>query len=185
MKISNIRKLTLSSVFCMALLTVNHANAAMVQFSLDGEVTTAASGNTFGLSVGNTVTATGTYDDSVIGTGTVFVNFSLITNNMQINIGNTVYTDAMDTISGPSLYFVGGVFDGLDYEAIDGTYTSWGVLGGTDPAGNILEDFTGSGIGGNWIASSFTVTAVPVPAAVWLFTSGMLLLGGIARRKLK
>ncbi|VAW61304.1 hypothetical protein MNBD_GAMMA10-2057, partial [hydrothermal vent metagenome] len=49
--------------------------------------------------------------------------------------------------------------------------------------GVALEDFTGTGIAGNWILDSYQVTAVPVPAAVWLFASGMLLLGGIARRR--
>lgn len=49
-----------------------------------------------------------------------------------------------------------------------------------------IDNPWGSGgnlISPNFVASSITVEAVPVPAAVWLFSSGLLGLIGIARRK--
>jgi hypothetical protein len=158
------------------------SQAAMVNFTLTGEIITADVDNPFNLVAGGSVSVSGTYDDSPIGSGVIYIEFSTSINNMLIQVGNTHYTDSMDVLGGASLYFNNGVFDGLDYRALDDSYISWGVLGDTDPGGNLLPDFSGTGIEGNWVASSFTVTPVPVPGAVWLFGTGLLLLSQLARR---
>jgi hypothetical protein len=172
MKIPTIKQLTIISFFCISFLSINTAHAAMVQFTLEGEISYADQTNMFGLSAGDIVTAAGVYDDAPLGPGSVFIQFATAYNNMDINIGNTLFTDAMDTIGGADLYFTNGVFEGLDYEATDNSFDSWGYL-----------FFTGYGIEGYWTQTSFHTTVIPVPAAVWLFASGLFLLGGMARRK--
>ncbi len=169
-------KWMLISLISGLLIIPVQSQAAMVNFTLTGEIITADATNPFSLELSDSVTVSGTYDDNPIGPGTLFIDFSTSTNNMGIQVGNTHYTDSMDELGGASLYFRDGVFDGLDYRAIDDSYTSWGVLGDTDPDGNVLPDFSGTGIEGNWVASSFTVTPVPLPGAAWLFGSGLLLL---------
>jgi hypothetical protein len=171
------KKTGMLAIFFTLLFGAVNVHAAPVSFTLYGEISTANSSNPFNLSAGNTVFVAGVFDDSPIGSGLVFIDFSTPYNNMEITIGNTIYTDAMDTIGGASLYFFDGIFDGLDYEASDGTFDSWGYLGASQP------DFTGTDIEGNWIASSFEVTAVPLPAAVWLFGSGLVFLASIFRRR--
>ena len=185
---SQIKELALSIVFCTAVFSTTQSSAALVEFSVDGEITSATAGNIFGLSIGESITAFGEYDDSTIGAGVIAVEFRSAFNNMQITVGSTTYTDAMDELGGADLYFLDGIFDGLDYKALDGNFDSWGSLGELDANNNLLEDFTGSGIGGFWTASSFQVSPisnVPVPAAVWLFGSGLVLLSGLARRRQK
>ena len=76
----------------------------------------------------------------------------------------------------------------------DTTLDEWmqiGVIGAEVPDGAtiarmvlITGEFAGPGGGApKFDAASFEVTAVPVPAAVWLFGSGLLGLVGVARRR--
>jgi len=170
-------KIVLKTLICMSLLSMSQAQAAMVQFTLSGQITSATNPNIFDVVTNELVTATGHFDDSVIGFGESIIDFSTTYNNMQISLGNTIYTDDMDLFNGAYMYFMDGIFDGIDYEGINGNFDSWGYTGQVG-----LDDFSGVGITGNWTASSFEVSAVPIPAAVWLFGSGLALLGGIARR---
>ncbi|VAW70099.1 hypothetical protein MNBD_GAMMA10-3057, partial [hydrothermal vent metagenome] len=175
-KKQHVKKQIVTSFFCLAVLTASQAQSAIVQFSINGEITDAYS-NPFGLSTGDLISATGVFDDSSISAaGVSYVDFSLSYNNMVIEVGSVNYTDELDLLGGASLYFSDGILDGMDYEAISGSFDSWGYFGQVDYYGVALEDFTGTGIAGNWILDSYQVTAVPVPAAVWLFASGMLLL---------
>jgi hypothetical protein len=48
---------------------------------------------------------------------------------------------------------------------------------------SITANFSVDGVFDNSISDAFTVSAIPVPAATWLFGSGLLALIGIARRK--
>ena len=81
-----------------------------------------------------------------------------------------------------------------DYTALVSDYAVLAGLGATDPIAKINLNFLASSEGycniGGCASSSSTVwfdnvhiEAVPVPAAVWLFGSGLLGLVGIARRK--
>ena len=71
----------------------------------------------------------------------------------------------------------------------DGNISSWTFLGVIDTAGfNSFEFRETDGTGGQGIFIyaddvTFGVSAVPVPAAAWLFGSGLIGLIGIARRK--
>lgn len=164
-------------------LPLNSVYAAIVNFTLMGGITYADTANEFTLSMGDTIYASGQLDDSLITDGEIYIDFSTLYNNMGIRVGNRLYTDELDILGGAHIYFVDGVFDGLDYAALDYSYDSWGYLGQIDSAGNALPDFTGNGIEGNWNASSFTMTAVPVPAALWLFISGLGLFGMLYKKK--
>lgn len=91
----------------------------------------------------------------------------------------------------PDFYTGGGTFFSIDVTSVDSSLYSGTnfqafppILGGSnygrfrvvqrDAAGVLLFDATGSLI---------SLTAVPVPSAVWLFVSGLLGLVGVARRK--
>lgn len=67
----------------------------------------------------------------------------------------------------------------------NGNLSAWGDTNGaltTDSVGNFAKG--PSSLGGGIAFASFQVSAVPVPAAIWLFGSGLLGLVGIARRKI-
>lgn len=112
--------------------------------------------------------ATGSGTLSVTGAETLFASFS----NLSI------------------VHSFGGL---ADWNA-DLTYTG-GTLAGSLTSGRVEGGFaglgTGFGIGADLLGQSFSTSGgiakigavVPVPAAVWLFGSGLLGLAGIARRK--
>lgn len=191
MNISKLNTLT-AITFCMLTTTMTPAQSAIVDFSLTGQIDIAEASNPFGLAVGDTISAVGTFDDSVIGAGETFVDFSTSVNNMEITIGNTIFTDSMDIYGGAYIYFFDGVFTGLDYKSYSATKTisssanpGFVINGGVSDSTNqdiILET---TFVEGTWNPDSFTVTAVPVPAAMWLFGSGLIFLTGFTRRNRK
>lgn len=170
----------------LVLGAVGTAQAALVNFTLTGDVDTVADpGNVFGLNLGDTITASGTFDDAVLTGGTGNISFGDGSgNSITLNVGSITYiaSDDYDFGSGyPILSLVSGGFDGLNF--------------GTDPYATISFDsldFVFDGyqdegftltLSGTWDGASFQMSPVPVPAAVWLFGSGLLGLVGIARRK--
>lgn len=80
----------------------------------------------------------------------------------SLNPGDPIHTGPAGTYTGPSYSFVS---------------TDWDADGN---AGAAMIDGPFTGFNAN-----FNVNAVPVPAAVWLFGSGLLGLVGMARRKKK
>jgi len=175
----------LSILFGLALLISSQAQAAIVQFTLSGEITFATDGNPFALSTGDTISASGFFDDTTFTDGTTpgitLIDFSTTSNNMEIIVGNTFYTDADDEFGGGIMFFNNGIIDGLTYLSV--TFDK-NAFDSADTFGFYETDFGGTGIAGNWDASSYTaVSAVPVPAAVWLFSTGLLSLGVFSRRK--
>lgn len=171
---TNIRRIFVS-IGIFILMTQN-VHSATVNFSVTGEIISATPTNPFNISTGSLITASGTFDDSPIGSGETFIDFSTLSNNMEIAVGNTVFTDTSELYSGGLLFFYDGVFDGLTYEALDDSFDSYGYLGEIGTSGNLLPDFDGIGIEGNWLANSFSVTPVPLPGAFWLFATGLLFL---------
>ena len=176
-------KTVLKLVLASLLFGGSVANAALVNFSLEGTVDLADSGNVFGLSSGNTVFASGTFDDSVLpGTGEVTIALDAVGNSLLLEIGTQTFTEMDDSYYGtgfPNLVFTDGIFTSLNFigqvEAFGFFDSNLGFFEGEDDAFNLIT--------GYWNTSSFTVTPVPVPAAVWLFGSGLLGLVGVARRK--
>lgn len=182
MKIKLTNKTAIKSLICMTLLTASQAQAALVDFTVDAQIHSAAVGNSFGLMSGDIITASGQFDDSAIALGVI--DFTTSFNNMSISFGNTTYTDEMDVLGGASMYFTAaGVFDGIDYLSIleNPGFEANGFVGG--PFDVTGYDSTGY-VDGTWQVDSYSaVSAVPVPAAIWLFGSGLIGLAGIGRRK--
>lgn len=160
----------LCAVLVMAFFSAAHA--AQVNFELTGYVDYAGFSNPYGLSAGDTISATGTFDDSVLSGGTGVISFADFGNDMIFSVGSMTYSDTNDIFGGADLFLFEGMFDGLFYSTGDGEFDSF------------IDSFVGDVyLSGYWDASSLSVTAVPVPAAVWLFGMGLLSLAGLARRK--
>ena len=157
-----------------------NANAALIEFTLSGDVMGGDATNIFNLSAGDTITATGSFDDSLLSGGTGAVT------NLLITVGDLTFDNSMDAAGSGEITLSGsGALTDLTFEANEGQ------LGSLANFDSFLTSFTGSAlsaapgrldlINGQWDTSSFTV--VPVPAAVWLFGSGLLGLVSLARRK--
>lgn len=160
-------------------LSIGTAQAALVNFTLTGEAIYADVGNDFGLSSGDLVTVMGSFDDSVLTGGMGTVDFSFGSgNSFTIYAGNYSYSNADDDLynSGyPILEFTGAPLPDLNFSYFGATTFS-SALGYFD-----AEDGSLNLVSGIW--TDYNATVVPVPAAVWLFGSGLLGLVGIARRK--
>lgn len=161
------------------------AQAAMVNFSVTGLATDNLWGDGapdgFGLTASNnTITAVGTFDNVSLGGSGLE---SVLLDSLIITVGNATFTqdDENRAINFPALLFNAGTFDGIDFDA------SYGGLGFFNSAERLMT-FTGDdgdfgSISGNWDSDSYAVSAVPVPAAAWLFGSGLIALAGFVRRK--
>ena len=113
--------------------------------------------------------------------------------NMFTNTGGTVSVTANDSSlfnftgldTASSLISFTGLLNGSTVfsETYTGS-TSWhyqGSLYGNTAIDELLISINQSGLGQN--IDNITVNAVPVPAAVWLFGTGLVALAGVARRK--
>jgi hypothetical protein len=155
-----------------------HAAAVTYNFTIIGDVQLGdeTDPNDYNLSAGDTITATGTFtaDLGTIGNETGTVLFSVSGNTMTIDLNGTLlYETDHDTGSGPSLTFNSGSLFDFYYNKTTSSpifYSSFLFFDDTDL------------MVGEW-RSDVTLTPVPVPAAVWLFGSGLLGLAGIARSK--
>ena len=179
-------KTLIKSLACAALLAAGQAQAAMVQFTVDGVIDTAIIGNVFGLAAGNTITASGVFNDNsfITSSSGSYIDFSTIENNMNIAFGlNTSFTDADETLGGALMLFDNsGAFNGIEYGSMfTPAFDSWGALSSSSDFSGTNE-FGDTTVTGNW-TNSYAVTAVPVPAAVWLFSTGTVFLAGFARRQ--
>ena len=105
--------------------------------------------------------------------------------------------DAASSIGGPidlvglvpvvNLFTIGGFqLDWTSFSSTDQTASVLNLQGagtlsgnGFDPTG-VNWSFSANGLGSSW---SMTVSPIPVPAAAWLFGSGLLALAGLARRR--
>ena len=156
----------------LILVLAGSAQATLVNFTLTGEIDTVSTGNLSGLIVGDMITTSGVFDDLALTNGTGLIDFAYAGNDMIISVGSVTYTNAMEVYGGAYMYLSAGEFNGLDYSATAGDFDSFNF--------DFLrtDQFTGT-----WDAASFSMSAVPVPAAVWLFASGFLTLIGVSRRQ--
>ncbi len=179
--IEKARGAALATVVMMSVSGVSQA--ALVNFSMTGNVDYAEAGNAFGLLEPDTITATGVFDDAALSGGTGTVSFDAGSgNSLTITVGSVVLTEADDDLfgaGGASIGFFGGVPDDVNFAASFSEFSYFDSLFDFFDA----QDDAGFLISGTWDVNSFsTSTAVPVPAAVWLFGSGLLGLVGVSRR---
>ena len=175
----------IKGIFAALLLVISFSNAcaAPVRFDLYGTVTSILDDdplhphpeNPFGLIAGDLIKVTATFDGDLIDEEG-FSALSFDDNNPDsidifITVGNAVYTsDDYDLNAGvPTLWFNDGYFSRLDYSSSDKQFDSY------------IDGFYGSDFSGEWDYAE--LTSVPVPAAAWLFGSGLIGLIGVARRK--
>lgn len=161
------------------------AQAATYSFTIEGTVdigeeTFGPGSNAFGLSSGDTITASGlfTADLGAAGNETGTVYFSTGTSNtLSIDLNGTLLTqtddDGYGSGLGPYLTFGAGALSDFDFQT-SGVFNSSFLF---------FDNVENSTMFGTW--TSVTLTEVPVPAAVWLLGSGLLGLVGIARRKVR
>ncbi len=179
------QKTVCSSILAAGMLfSMSTAQAALFNYTITGDVILGdeyGDYNAFGLAAGDTITATGVFDDSVLSAGTGTILFGSGTGNtLTLNIGSTVFTANNHSSGSPSISLTNFGLDDFDFYALAGTnganadFDSY--LTGFDDLGSLYGDWQTNVI-------ITPVSAVPVPAAVWLFGSGLIGLAGFARRK--
>ena len=108
--------------------------------------------------------------------GDIFVNFqdSALDNGIGTSVfGNTTFPDDVSMAMGWDFSLAVGDMALIEFVLSELAPTSGFFLSHSDPDSNATI----------YLSSTLTVSAIPVPAAVWLFGSGLLGLIGIARRK--
>lgn len=172
------KKLLYGLITCLTLLVATGAKAALVNFEVFGTVDFVdESGNIYALSIGDSVSATGMFDDSGLAGGSGTIDFTDPGNSISLNIGSRTFTESDDGGT-PSLTLDTGAMTDLDFLASEQDAFGQSVLF------SFFTTFQGTdNLVGSWDGASFSMTPVPVPAAVWLFGSGLLGLAGIARRR--
>lgn len=136
--------------------------------------------NAFGLTAGETITAYGTFTADLSGSGQVTIPFGS-------GSGNTMTIDLNGTLLSAS-QAVGFGSGNNPFITLNGDETLYDLdfLKTSVPTFNssflYFDDLSASSLFGQW-QTSVSLTVVPVPAAVWLFGSGLLGLVAAARRK--
>ncbi len=109
--------------------------------------------------------------------------------NVSGNWSNVAFIQAVNGNAGSSAGYSDNASDTLETLAITlgaGNYTiaASGALGATLAAGGFsVDSFGGTNLHGQLTFNAASVAAVPVPAAVWMFLTGMLGVLGLNRRK--
>jgi hypothetical protein len=167
------------------LIGVSSAQAALVNYSITGEVSIGdevfpnvfgLTGNS-GLPGGDTITATGVFDNNVLinGTGTVVFGFNS-GNSMTITVGTATFFASNDAS------FADGEFPSITLSEYIVTDFSFLAEWGTNGAPANFSSFGTSFDDGVSMVGSWQTTPIPVPAALWLFGAGLMGLVGVARR---
>lgn len=166
-------------------MTLGSAHAATVNFQMTGVVDLwADAGNEFGLSLDDTISVAGSFDDSVLIGGLGAIDFSAGSGNtFTLEVGSQIFFESDDnnfdfgfpllTIDANSALstfeFVTNQPNGMFFDSYFNVFDA--------------QDLNGAQINGTWNYDSLAVTPVPVPAALWLFGSGLIGLAGFAKRK--
>lgn len=178
------KKLKLTALASAMLVSVS-ANAAIVteNFSvsvLDGEF------------IGTTGSGFFSYDNSLItgfGNETIDANSGLA---LELTVFGQTFTEANDIdYSGyPALTFLDGAISSLDYYVSESMCFDCIDQNITDIIKDGVYDFSiypltklADGSFEAVLSVNGSINPVPVPAAVWLFGSGLIGLAGVARRK--
>ena len=178
-----------------SLLIASQVNAATI--SLIPSATTVNVNDLFSLTVqgsgfGDGVTAGGvalSWDTSLVtlNSDVAAINSSLGSNAWSavgITLDAAAGTLAVDAFAADFLFGISG--PGFDFFSLDFTALPPPQNGTIDIMGSALGDWVdlnNASVSANYVGASVNIEAVPVPAAVWLFGSGLIGLVGVARRK--
>lgn len=167
------------SAIAVLMLSAGSAHAALVNFEFTGNVDYSLGFG--GLNGGDTVTVTGVFDDSVLSGGSGTVGFASGSGNtLSVAAGSYTFTETNDALyssSGAYLTLASGALSDFNYQAISGTN---GAVDNFDSSATFF--WSDIYLSGTW-NTAVQMTPVPIPAALWLFGSGLLGLVGLARRK--
>lgn len=182
MKIHKVlEKVLLQGAALSLLLAAGSANATLVSYTITGSLYSGTTYNDFGLVDGDTITAIAVFDDSEFtGTGTTgLMDMSTSGYSLTIDVNGTIYTVSNDVSMAPKLQLNAfNVYD-LDYLANAGVN---GALYSFNSSFSNFDDFDSNyGVYGYW--GPAVPSAVPAPAAIWLFGSGLIGLAGVVRRR--
>jgi len=181
-----------NSWFALAcILWVGNAQAALVDFSWTGVFEDSpVAGTDFNYLLGKTVTITGTFDDSVFWNPGVAgtVSFSSgSTNTFTIAFDSYIFSNSDEVSYSLGTYPYIDINTTIDYVYLIFQSKKYGntILSFTDSDFYFRHLLNGSEVAGIMDDTSFIMTpvTVPIPAAIWLFGSGLLGLIGISRRK--
>lgn len=173
------------------LISVSNVNAALMNFTITGDVIFGEEGgiqNAFALVAGDTISLTGVFDDNALLNGNGTISFGASSgNSLSISFGDsspliltemsdenygTQWTESFMTLTNNSLVDF-SFFARPGTNGSEAYFSSFGL--GFDDVDNLY---------GEW-NTNVEMSAVPVPAALWLFGSGLIGLIGIAKRKNK
>lgn len=202
------RDLVIAGIF-LAGLTAGSANAASISYDMDVSNTMPDGFNYLTVTISDSTTTTGDIDFSVVVNSDEFPfastasNFGMDMFTFNYDSSLKVKTDNIVSID-PSSWNIkadksgGGGFGKFDFRLAGPgnrtevlSFSISGVDGDSLSSYAIGYDGTGEayfaahvgGYGATGDDSAFFATVVPVPAAVWLFGSGLLGLAGVARRR--
>ena len=182
-----INKTTVAVIATVTILCgMQSAQAALISYTITGDVILGdefGDLNAFGLTAGDTITATGVFDDTPLTAGAGTILFSSGSGNtMTISVGTETFTASNDTgyggSSGSSITLSSlSTLTDFDFLAFSGTN------GAPEDFSSNFTSFDDLNLMfGDW-RTTIVTAVVPVPAALWLFGSGLIGLVGIARRK--
>ena len=173
-------------VALVALLFGGQAQAVMINMQLTGTVTNADSPNIFDLSVGDTILASATYNDSSLtGSGLESIVFGPGTDNyLTLQVGSILLVQNNDVDYGfgaPGLIFEDGNLSGLNFVSTDpyffgaGDFLYLGWRAGTNPSSPEVT--------GVWNEPAFHVVPEPGTLAQFGFVLMIWSLFSIKKRR--
>ena len=170
------------------LLIGGNANSALINIDLTADITSAQ--NYGGLTAfTDTITADVWIDDTdLTGTGVEQILFTGIS-YFDITAGTLLFDESMDSGSNASITFTNGFLSDFNFGAIFDVSSAPEDFNSTGTSITASRTYRSKGqdinvsLFAEWRVAELPITAVPVPAAVWLFGSGLIGLAGVARRK--
>lgn len=158
------------------------AQAALVNFTLTGDVIYADTGNLFGLNSGGTVSVSGVFDDAVLtgGAGAVSFTSSFPSNSFTVTAGSYTFSQIDDVSGGvyPKLDLTAGMgFSDFSFLANIGSFgyfdSQLGAFDGDDDNFGLIS--------GTW--TNFSTTPVPEASTYGMMLAGLGLVGFMAARR--
>lgn len=175
----------------MTALASMGANAATYNFSVSGSSTVAGAASGSGTSTGTavwddvagTVTLSTSGNNNITVGPTTYVLTISATANFSGNAGSPFSPTSGDNTIDSCSDTVGGFLCSQSGVGVTSNYNS--VSGSLTAAGGTLfgETVSGSGTQTATADTTYTLSAVPIPAAAWLFGSGLIGMAGVARRR--